>query len=184
MNTPDLWSIVTGSASLISLFLSFGEKFSNWRKFTVPAAAGFGGFAVGRISPAILTGIDQLFKDPRNVGFILVFFLILSAVILVAYALMKRGETGLAYMVFIMGMISVPTSIMPMYTKTFETVPAGDYVKLAQLKISAEEYDDAVRYLELAKEKTENKELRTQLGKKIEEILRKEAVSISGNLDE
>jgi hypothetical protein len=184
MNIPDIWSIVTGTASLISLFFSLGDKFADWRKYTIPAAAGLGGFAAGRMSPALLTGINQLFTDPRTIGFILIFFLILSALILIAYALMKRGETSLAYIVFMMGMLSLPTSIIPMYTKTFETIPTGDYVKLAQIKIESEEYAAAVHYLEIAKENTKNKEFQKQLEKKIEDLLAEEAGSLSNNSNE
>lgn len=184
MHIPDIWSFVTGTAGLISLFLSLGDKFSNWRKYTIPAAAGLSGFAAGRLSPALLTGVDQLLTDSRAVGFILIFFTILFAIILVSYALMKRGEIWLAYLVFIMGLLSVPTSIIPMYTRAIETVPAGDYVKLAQLKIEVKEYDDAVHYLELAKENTNNEELRKRLEEEIKATLKKEVRSLSDNTDE
>ncbi len=179
MNIPDIWSILTGTAGLVSLFLSIGDRFSIWRKFTIPAAAGFGGFAAGRLSPVLLTGIDQIITNPRTIGFILIFLIILAAVLLITYSLLKRGETIFAFLVFTMGMVSVPTAIIPMYSKTFETVPAGDLAKLGQLKIEAKEYEDAIRYFGLAKENTKNEEFRKQLDVRIKATLEQEANSLS-----
>jgi len=184
MDIPDIWSIVTGTAGLISFFLSLGDRFSRWRIYTIPAATGLVGFAIGRISPVLMIGTDQLFSEPRTVGFFLLFFLILTVLLLIAHGFMKREQFGFAYMVILMGLIFIPTFIMPMFTETFESVPAGDYVKLAQLKIDVKEYDDAIRYLELAKKNTKNEEFRSRLEERIKEILKREAGSLSDNLDD
>jgi hypothetical protein len=84
MQFPDLWSLLTGIASIISLFLSAGERFASWRKYTLPGAAAFGGFAIGRISPALSSGIDQIAANPIAIGFVIVFFLIVSAITYIA----------------------------------------------------------------------------------------------------
>jgi len=178
MQIPDIWSLLTGIASLISLFLSAGDRFASWRKYTLPVAMALGGFAIGRISPSLSSGMGHLFADPKAAGFILLIFIILAALALVAYLLMRHGQTMLAYFVFAMGMISVPTSIMPMYSKMAEVVPTGDLVKLAQIKVTAGEYEQAMKYLKSAKDKTKNNVLKTELQKQIDAVT-KEIAKIS-----
>lgn len=182
MHIPDIWSLLTGIASLISLFLSAGERFANWRKYTLPVAATLGGFAIGRISPSLSSGMDQLFGDPKVAGFILLFFMIIAAMILVACLLMRYGEIRLAYLVFIMGMISVPMGIMPMYSKILEAaIPPGDLIKLAQIKVSSGEYEQAAKYLESARDQTKNDILKKELQTQIDAIMKEAAkVSVGG----
>ena len=178
MQIPDIWSLLTGIASLISLFLSAGERFAAWRKYSLPAATALGGFAIGRISPSLSSGMDHLFADPKTSGFILLIFMILAALTFVAYLLMRHGQVALAYFIFALGMISVPTTIIPMYSKMSELVPPGDLVKLAQIKVTSGEYEQAIKYLESAKDKTKNDVLKTELQKQID-VLTKEAARIS-----
>lgn len=180
MQIPDIWSLLTGSASIISLFLSAGEKFAVWRKYTIPAAAALGGFAVGRLSPSLSSGVSQLFGDPAATGFILLFFLIVSAITFVAFLLMKNGQVGLAYFVFLLGLVSIPTAILPMYSKTIDTIPAGDHIKLAQVKAQAKEYEQATKYLESARDKTRSSELKKEIEEQIK-ILQKQTAKITIN---
>lgn len=181
MQIPDIWSLLTGIASLISLFLSAGERFASWRKYSLPVATALGGFAIGRISLTLSSGMDHLFADPKAAGFILLIFMIIAALTLVAYLLMRHGQIILAYFVFGMGMISVPTSIMPMYSKMVDAVPPGDLVKLAQIKVTAGEYEQAIKYLESAKDTTKNDVLKTELQKQIDTLTREAAkVSVGG----
>ncbi len=181
MQIPDIWSLLTGMASFVSLFLSVGERFARWRKYSLPVAAGLGGFAVGRISPSLLSGMDHLFSDPKATGFILLVFMIFAALILVAYLLMRHGQVMLAYFVFGMGIISVPTSIIPMYSKMIESVPPGDLVKLAQVKVTAGEYEQAIKYLESAKDKTKNDVFKKELQAQIDMLIRRSAkISVEG----
>jgi len=175
MNIPDIWSLLTGIASVISFFLTVGDRFASWRKYTVPAAAAFGGFAIGRISPSLSSGMDQLFGDPKAAGFILLLFMIIAAVTLAAFLLMRHGQTWLAYLVFMIGMISVPSGIMSSYSKIVDTVPAGDLVKLAQIKASAGEYEQAVKYLESAKDKTKSEGFKKELQNQIDVLLKEAA---------
>jgi apolipoprotein N-acyltransferase len=178
MHIPDPWSLLTGIASLISLSLAAGEKFASWREYILPAATALGGFAIGRISPSLSSGMDQLFSDPRVAGFILLIFLIIVALASVAYLLMRRGQLWLAYSLFFMGMVLVPTSIMSMYFRIADSIPPGDLIKLAQIKATSGEYEQAVKYLESAKDKTNNDVLKKELQIQIDALI-KEAAKIS-----
>ena len=178
MQIPDIWSLITGIASLISLFLSAGERFASWRKYSIPVATALGGFAIGRISPSLSSGMDHLLADPKAAGFILLILMIFAALTLVAYLMMRYGQITLAYLVFAMGIISVPMSIIPMYSKISDVVPPGDLVKLAQIKITTGEYEQAIKYMESAKDNTKNDVLKTELEKQID-LLTKEAARVS-----
>lgn len=180
MQIPDMWSLITGLASIVSLFLSAAEKFASWRKYTVPVAASLGGFAIGRISPSLSSGMDQLFGDPRAAGFILLLFLIFAALALVSIFLMRHGQVWYAYILFMMGMITVPTSIMPMYSQMTDTIPPGDLVKLAQIKATTGEYEQAIKYLEFAKDKTKNDVLRKELKNQIDSLAKEAAKMPTG----
>lgn len=50
MNFPDAWATITGIAGILSLFLAINEKFSSWKKFTIPVCASLVGFALGRLT--------------------------------------------------------------------------------------------------------------------------------------
>jgi hypothetical protein len=178
MHIPDIWSLVTGIASIISLFLSAGETFASWRKYTVPVAATLGGFALGRISPFISSGMGQLFMDPRSAGFLFLIFLIVASLALVSYFFMRHGHLPYAYLVFTIGIFSVPTTLLPMYSKIVDSIPPGDMVKLAQIKASAGEYEQAIKYLESARDKTNNEVLKKELERLIIS-LSKEAAKVS-----
>lgn len=167
MQFPDLWSLLTGIASIISLFLSAGERFASWRKYTVSGAAAFGGFAIGRISTALSSGIDQISANPIAIGFVIVFFLIVSAITYIAYLFLIKGEAFFAYFIFFMGLTSVPEGIMPMYTRAFDSIPVGDYIKLAQVKASDDEFEQAINYLEIARDRSTNDQLKKQLKEQI-----------------
>jgi hypothetical protein len=66
-----------------------------------------------------------------------------------------------------MGLTSVPAAIMPMYTRAVVSIPAGDYIKLAQVKASAGEFEQAINYLECARDRSNNDQLKKQLKEKI-----------------
>ena len=180
MQIPDIWSLLTGIASFVSLFLSVGNKFASWRKYTLPGAAALGGFAFGRISPSLSSGTSQLFKDPSSTGIILLIFLIFAVITFVAYLLIRQKQDMLAYCLVLLGMFSVPSTIIPLYSKAVDPVLAGDYVKLAQLKVTAEEYEQAIKYLELARDRADSEELKDTLKSQII-TLEKKAVEITVN---
>ena len=75
-------------------------------------------------------------------------------------------------------MVLVPTSIMSMYFRIADSIPPGDLIKLAQIKATSGEYEQAVKYLESAKDKTNNDVLKKELQIQIDALI-KEAAKIS-----
>jgi hypothetical protein len=60
---PDLWSLVTGAASIVSLLISLADKFSTWRKYAIPLARALAGFTLGRLQQpcrAFLLMVERL----------------------------------------------------------------------------------------------------------------------------
>jgi apolipoprotein N-acyltransferase len=181
MHMPDIWSLLTGIASLISLFVSVGERFAAWRKYTLPTATAFGGFAVGRISPALSSGFDHLLEDPKVTGFILILFMAFAALVLVACLLMRRRQEWYAFLLLLLGFSPLIYVVMPMYSKILDGVPPGDLIKLAQLKTTSGEYEQAIRYLESAKNKTDNDVLKNELQRQIDALAKEMAkISVDG----
>ena len=178
MQVLDIWSLITGIASLMSLFLAAGERFANWRKYILPFAAALGGFALGRISPAVSSGMNQLSGNPELTGFIILSSTVIVAITLMSYFLIRHGKAWYGYCLCFMGMVYIVLNVIPMYPKLLNIVPPGDLIKLAQLKIDVEEYEQAIKYLEVAREKTKNDVMKKELKDQIDSIM-KEATKVS-----
>ncbi len=178
MNFPDIWSIITGLASLLSLIISLGDRFSYLRKYLRPAAFALGGFAVGRLSQQIAKGVDQIFTDPYAAGFLLILLVIIGVLTFVAIFFLRHGQIGFAYVIFFMGITMVTIQIMPLYTKAFREIPVDDYIKLSILKVQTHDYKDALKYLEAAKRGSSSNELREAIDRQIKMVSQKQLGSI------
>ena len=179
MRFLDFWSLITGLASLISLFLALGEKFSNWRKYTLPLSCALGGFAIGRLSFTPLLGVEHVFNDGFSTGFMVIFFSIMLVVTVLAIILMRRNETNLAYIFFFMGMALIAPQIVQLYTETYNAIPIGDCLLLATEKEKAGDFENAITYLERCGKKIENKGLKEQIDKRIPELQQKLAERVN-----
>ena len=74
MKFIDLWTIITGAASIVSLLVVMSDKLPKWKKYISPVGFFLGGFAIGRISAGTMPGAQQSFQDPRFMGFLMVLF--------------------------------------------------------------------------------------------------------------
>jgi hypothetical protein len=178
MNVPDIWSVITGLASLLSLFISLGDKFSNWRKYLIPAGFALGGFAVGRLSQQIARGIDQIIADPFAAGYLFILLVLIAVITFIAVFLIRHGQVMFAYTVFFIGLTMVPNQIMPLYTKALREIPVDDYIKLSAWKVQANEYSDAIKYLEAAKKGAPSEEFRAVIDRQIKVVSQKQAGSV------
>lgn len=156
---------------MISLILAAGDKFASFRKYTVPLATGCGGFALGRLSPFFDGGFTQIVTDGYSATFFILFFVILAMITIISLMFLKKGETWLAYCIFFFSLTTVPGAILSKYADFRDKVPPGDYLKLAEIKINAKEYDSAITYLELAKEKSKDKNFKTRIADQINYLI-------------
>jgi cation transport ATPase len=166
---PDLWSILTGVASLISLLISLADKFARWRKYLVPATWALGGFAVGRLSFSLGSGITEIASDPAGSAFLIIILVIIAVMVTIATSLLKKGEAYLAYALVLMLIVLVP-QIITFYSKPQERASSYDYLELAEMKTKSGDFTGALRYLENAKRAAASDEHRKAIDEQIKVV--------------
>lgn len=164
MNLPDIWAIITGIAGILSLFLVINEKYSSWKKFTIPVCTGLVGFAIGRLS-IIISSHSGSFTS-RHIAIVAIVFLLLLVALAIFYIGLKHGQPWLAYMgMIILVLIALP-KVFDFYSDT-KPIPAGDYLVLAKYKESVGDYDGSIRciekFIEINADKTVNEELKKKI---------------------
>jgi len=174
MRFIDLWTIITGAASIISLLIVMSDKLPKWKKYISPVGFFLGGFAIGRISSGTIPGAQQSFQDPRFMGFLIVLFLILAMLYVFLRAMIKRKQDYYAYLVvLVVLMLGVP-QIMDKYFDAFPSIPMEDYLVLANAKEKNFDMAGAVKYLEKYKELNPDKQIRAQIEQKIFDLQSKQ----------
>ena len=164
MNLPDIWAVITGIAGILSLFLVINEKYSNWKKFTIPVCTGSVGFAFGRLS--IMMSSQSGGFTSRHLAIVVMVFLLLLVALAIFYVGLKQGQPGLAYMGMIVLLIIALPKVLDFYSDG-KPIPAGDYLVLAKYKESVGDYDGSIRciekFLEINTDKTVNEELKKKI---------------------
>lgn len=174
MSFVDVWTIVAGAASIISLLVVMSDRFPEWQKYIAPAGFILGGFALGRVSAAALPAATRSIQDTRFMGFLLILILIFGVIILVFRMLDKKHHDW--YIIFILFMvisIGIP-SLLEKYSSVFPDVPKEDYLLLANVKEERSDLAGAVRYLEKYKSLVSDPQLKNQTEKKILSIQSKQ----------
>src|SRR5215510_12654532 len=133
---PDIWSTVTGIASIASLLLVLGDRFATWRRYLIPATAGLGGFALGRVSWFVESGVGRLGSSESPVLFLLVVTLLLIGGI--AAALLRKGETWYAYILVAFALVNIPGQILSFYReRASANVTLEDHLAVAEIRAAA-----------------------------------------------
>ena len=139
---PDIWSLITGAVGLLSFLMTINEKFSSFRKYTIPAAWILTGFALGRLSyigTLSITNVNASFDGGFSVTVIV--FLILLFLSSVSYLFMRVGQDMLAYFVFSMGIILLPSKVIDIHDSYKDKLTYNDYFQLAEIKLKNKNYD-------------------------------------------
>ena len=167
MKIPDIWSIITGVAGVISLIISLRSKYKILKKYTIPIFYILIGFALGRFTITILPSIEQPLSKYSLIA--LLVFIILFVTLAIFYIAMKYNQPGLAYMGLIMILlIGLPNLVNLNLNK--EEIPIGDYIVLAKYKEQMGDFGSAIEYLEKCKYKTKDKEMKKQIEDKISKL--------------
>lgn len=163
MRFLDLFSVISGAAGIVSLFLSIWDRFATWRKFLQPLAWGFGGFAAGRFSVTTLapsvTGSSTFQWSTATFLFLAVFV----AICVGAFLLLRRNDVIWAYMVFSMGLGVIGPVFLKSYSDISREIPAGDLVLLSKEKERVGDFSAAILYLDQAYNATSDGALRAHL---------------------
>ena len=167
MSLVDVWTVVAGAASIISLLVVMSDRFPEWKRYIAPVGFILGGFALGRVSAAALPAATRSIQDTRLMGFLLILIIIFGVIILVFRMLDKKHHDW--YLIFILFMvisIGIP-SLLEKYSSVFPDVPKEDYLLLANVKEERSDLAGAVKYLEKYKSLISDPQLKTQAEKKI-----------------
>ena len=167
MKFIDLWTIVTGIASIISLLIVMSDKLPKWRKYISSLGFSLAGFAIGRISVGTILGVEQTLKDSRLTGFLMILGVIFVMLYLFLREMVKRKQDFMAYMVVFMVLVIVVPQIMDKYFDAFPGIHKEDYLLLANTKEKNNDIAGAIKYLQLYKDLTPKKDVKDQIEKKI-----------------
>lgn len=175
----DIFTIVTGIASLISFFMALGDKFPNWKKYINPASWLLGGICIGRITYMIpITDNLQSYFDSYSFGILLIIFLMISALSLFVYLFHRKNDLYTAYLILVLGCtIWIPT-VLRTYSEVSVNIPPEDYLIIVNEKEKRNEINDAIRYLEIYKNKTTNRDVVDNINLRIENLNEKMILNV------
>jgi hypothetical protein len=165
---PDLLFIASAVASIVSLFLTLAERFTEWRKYLLPLSCALGGFALGRVS-VTLPNAREIAGDP-----VLLIAIAVSGVIAAfAFLLLNRGEIVFAYMMVSISLVLILTKVISYYSETNNPASADDYLSLAEQKEHNGDLTGAVRLLESAKRLATSDELKNTIDEQIKAVAKR-----------
>lgn len=174
----DIWTLITGAASIISLLLAMSERFPQWRKYVVSSGFFFAGFAVGRVSIGALPGAQESMQDTRFIGLVAIIILIFLMLYVFLHAMIKRKQDYYAYFVVFMVLVIGIPQVMDKYFNAFPAIPKEDYLLLANSKEKNNDMGGAIRYLEKYKTMTHDKSLQTEIKETIARLQKAQLESI------
>ena len=173
MKFIDLFSIISGLASIISLALTMGERFAAWRKFIFPVSYGLAGFTAGRVSASFSASVTPTATESYPSGVLVVFIAVLVVISLATFQLLKRNEAWLAYMILFMGLSSTVPQIMKSFSESSSHIPVSDMLLLAADKERLSDWSGAITYLEKAAESSRDEATKKQIQDKVKIVQQK-----------
>jgi hypothetical protein len=162
MGFLDIWTIITGAASIISLLIAMSNRFPSWRKYVGPSGLLLAGFTIGRISIGAMPGVKESVQDPRLMGILMIMGLMFVMLYIFLRAMISRNQDAYAYFVVFMVLVIGVPQIMDKYFEAFPTMPKEDYLILANSKEKNNDIAGAIRYLEKYKAMTSDEVLERQ----------------------
>lgn len=173
----DIWSLVTGAASILSLLLALAEKFSTWRKYAIPLAGVLAGFTLGRLTASLQSASDHSSNDLTVAIVIILFVSLLGALSL---KLVHNKEYSYAYIIFILGIILG----LPKITESLRQLDSGfkfdDALEFAVTKESEGNLSKAETYYRMAAKLASSDETRKPILGKADELHKKRTETLLG----
>jgi hypothetical protein len=170
MKFIDLWSLVAGIASIISLLIVMSDKLPKWKKYIYPTALLLGGFAIGRTSFVLTPASELLFKDPIYLGLLVIIIIVIGPAIMLTHLMLKKNENWYAYLIFLMVLMIGLPNIMDKYLTAFKAIKKEDYLLLAKVKEDKSDYSSAIEYLEKYKNLSDSREFNEKIKEKIKTL--------------
>ncbi len=167
MNFIDIWAIISGLASFASLFLVMKDKFPKWRKYILSSGYILAGFAIGRVSIALLPGAIGSAHEIRFMGFFLILLVFFGVPFLIFLKMAKKyPDWNGAILIIVIISMAVP-SLLDKYNETFPDIPKEDYLLLSNIKEEKTDIAGAVKYLERYRSLLSDKRIIEQVDEKI-----------------
>ncbi len=170
MNFIDIWSIVAGLASIVSLFLVMKDRLPKWRRFISPAGYILAGFAIGRISVALLPGATGSIHGIRFMGFFLVLLAFFGILFLIFLSMIKKIPDWHGALIIIVVIYLTIPHLLNGYNKAFPDVPREDYLILANIKEEKSDIAGAIRYLERYRSMLSDNKIIKQVDERIKKL--------------
>ena len=145
MSLIDILTVLSGTASIISLLIVMSDKLPKWKKYISPIGFVFGGFAIGRISAVALPLAAHSIQDTKFMGFLLI---LIFTVLLVAFRMLDKKHHSW-YILFILFMVittGIP-SLLKQYSSVFPNVPKENFLLLANIKEKRSDLAGTIKYL-------------------------------------
>jgi hypothetical protein len=167
---PDLWSIITGIASIASLLIALGDRFASWRRYLLPVTYALGGFALGRFSFSVGPGVREIASDPTAAAVLVLVLALIAVVAAIAVFLLKKGEAILAYAIVIISLTTILPQVFSFYSKAYDRASSDDYLAIAEVKARSADFTGALRLLEGARRVATSDALRKAIDEQIQFI--------------
>ncbi|WPF89522.1 hypothetical protein WEU38_04415 [Cyanobacterium aponinum AL20118] len=175
----DIFTIVTGIASLISFFMTLGDKFPNWKKYINPASWLLGGICIGRITYTIpITSNLQSYFDSYSFSVLLIVFFMILALSLSAYVFHRKNDLYRAFLILGLGCTLWIPTVLRTYSEVSVNIPPEDYLIIVNEKERRNEINDAIRYLEIYKNKANNNDVIENINLRIEKLNKKMILNV------
>jgi hypothetical protein len=164
----DIWNILAGVASILSLIFHLSGKGSGVRPFTFPITMGLVGFCIGRAGSDAGTIANQFFQDPYLM--LIVFILILLFSLAMYLVESNRLDVRMSY-IFLVFLATVALPYMlKFYGDISPNISTADYLVLAQVKENAGSTEEAIKYLKIYARRVNQKDIQKQIDTKIDEL--------------
>lgn len=181
MSVPDIWSLITGIASILGLLFALPKEFSAWRKYTLPITYVFGGIAIGRMSVNFSQSIDAAFQDPYLVITLIVIIVVISSTAALIVYMEKQKYTFNPFFFFLIIISFFIPYMFDVYSKITPEIPTYDYLVLARAKEQTGDLNDAITYYQKYIQNTDDLHFNGELKEKVSTLKTKQLEIINQN---
>jgi hypothetical protein len=164
----DIWNILAGVASILSLIFHLSGKDSGIKPFTFPMTLGLVGFCIGRAGSDAGTIANQFFQDPYLMVIMSILILLFSLAMYLVES--KKMDVRMSYIFLVfLATVALP-SMLKFYGDISPNITTADYLVLAQVKENGGNAEDAIKYLKIYARRVNQRDIQKQIDSKVEEL--------------
>jgi hypothetical protein len=164
----DIWNILAGVASILSLIFHLSGKGSGVRPFTFPITMGLVGFCIGRAGSDAGTIANQFFQDPYLMLIIFILILLFSLAMYLVESNKLDVRMSYIFLVFL-STVALPY-MLKFYGDISPNISTADYLVLAQVKENAGSMEEAIKYLKIYARRINQKDIQKQIDTKVDDL--------------